>query len=378
MNIDLAAHIERLLFQHDTLVLPGLGGFVATRTPASVDYATNTVHPPTKTLTFSENLSVDDGFLVEDVAQTYRLSVEEARCMVETFVEDIQRRLDQRDIVSINGVGRLYKNYLQKIQFLPDPTNFNTNAFGLPPLQFSPLARSREIEGDGKANDKSAIATGEAVPPIPSLPSPPPVDSTAYMPTHTSAGQFGLGIGLGLILCSIVFGIWWWQSRKERPAPTLQDQISEMERAKPTSILPDIAGIGQPIAPEPTPKSQTPSTSLPEIDEPDLDDEVTAHAEERGAAFQRLQQEATSLETSQRPAAARQCVLIVATLSNPENADRLAATLEAAGYTVYDRPHARGRQVGISFSYTHPQEIEAKKAELVRLTNEKKIFVKSK
>ncbi|HNM26926.1 MAG TPA: hypothetical protein PKL15_15900, partial [Saprospiraceae bacterium] len=86
MQVDIAAHIERLLFLHDTLVIPGFGGFTATRSPASADYSGGTVTPPTKTLSFNENLTVDDGILVNDIAQVHQLSLDEARRVVQDFV----------------------------------------------------------------------------------------------------------------------------------------------------------------------------------------------------------------------------------------------------------------------------------------------------
>ncbi|MCS6928168.1 MAG: hypothetical protein NZM43_01605 [Saprospiraceae bacterium] len=384
MKIDLASHIERLLFLHDTLVVPGLGCFTTSRSSATVDYATNTIYPPTKTLTFSENITSDDGILVEDVAQTYGLSLDEARRIVEEFVQQTHARLDQRDIVNLPGVGRLYKNYLQKIQFLPDATNFNASAYGLPPLQFSPIARSREsvANAETSANASSASSTSEAsaplVPPMPPLPNPPSI-SNEVPRQRTSARRFGLGIGIGLVLCTVAFGLWWWQYSKEQPPLSLQQQLQEMEQAKPVSPLPDIAGLGRgPVA---EPKQQTNAVpSLPEIEEEDVSDEVAIEAEERRQVLERLRQEEQRQSTAQTGAGqqGRQCVLVVATLSNPKNADRLAAQLRGAGYTVYEHQHARGRQVGISFYYTNPREIEQKRAELVQLTGERGVYVKVK
>ncbi len=384
MNVDIPAHIERLLFLHDTLVIPGLGGFTTARTSAAIDYATGTINPPLKTLTFSENLTVDDGILVEDIAQTYGLSTEEARQAVEAFVEQVQQRLDQRDIVSLPGVGRLYKNYLQKVQFLPDTTNFSANTYGLPPLQFSPIARSREMAGATEAGRAlTTTAAPEAaveplVPPIPPLPNPPAFDNGSHLPARSSAGRFGIGIGIGLILCSVLLGLWWWQHRKDGAPATLREQLSEMERARPLSTLPEIAAL------RPTPESlQAPppknsATPPPDIEESDLDDEMAENSAERRAALERLQKESQQPGPQSPSSKSRRCVLIVATLSNPDNADRLVGQLGGAGYTVYERANPRGRQIGISFFYTDPSEIEQKKAELTRLTGEKNIFIKSK
>ena len=142
MQIDIPAHIEKLLFLHEALVIPGFGGFTATRTPATADYVGGTVSSPAKTLSFSENLTIDDGILINDIVLTHGISTEDAKRVVDEFVDKMQSLLSQREIVTLPGVGRLYKNYVQKIQFLPDATNFNAASYGLPPLQFSPIARS--------------------------------------------------------------------------------------------------------------------------------------------------------------------------------------------------------------------------------------------
>ncbi len=384
MNVDVPAHIERLLFLHDTLVIPGLGGFTTARNSATVDYATGTINPPLKTLTFSEHLTVDDGILIEDIAQTYGLSTEEARQAVEAFVEQVQQRLDQRDIVSLPGVGRLYKNYLQKVQFLPDTTNFSANTYGLPPLQFSPIARAREMAGTAEAG--RALATTAApeaeveslVPPIPPLPNPPAFDNGSHLPPRSSAGRFGIGIGIGLILCSVLLGLWWWQHRKDVAPTTLQEQLSEMERARPLSTLPEIAALGQTAESLQAPTPQNSATSPPDIEESDIDDEMAENSAERRAALERLQKESQQPDFQPPSSKSRRCVLIVATLSNPDNADRLVGQLKGAGYIVYEHTNPRGRQIGISFFYTDPGEIEQKKAELTRLTGEKNIFIKSK
>ena len=70
MQIDIPSHIEKLLFLHEALVIPGFGGFTATRTPATADYVGGTVSSPSKTLSFSENLTIDDGILVNDITMT--------------------------------------------------------------------------------------------------------------------------------------------------------------------------------------------------------------------------------------------------------------------------------------------------------------------
>ena len=118
MQIDIPAHIEKLLFLHDALVIPGFGGFTATRTPASTDYVGGVVHPPAKTLAFSENLTVDDGLLTADIADAHGLNTEDARKAVEEFVDKIRDLLDQRDAHRFGELLHLHRyGRLREIKF---------------------------------------------------------------------------------------------------------------------------------------------------------------------------------------------------------------------------------------------------------------------
>ncbi|MBL7798034.1 MAG: HU family DNA-binding protein [Saprospiraceae bacterium] len=376
MQIDFATHIEKLLFLHDTLTIPAFGGFTASKTPASVDYAGGTVAPPGKTLIFSDNLTTDDGILVDDIAKTHGISTEEAREAVRKFVEQIQQQLNQREIVTLPGVGRLYRNYVQKIQFLPDATNFHAGSYGLPPLQFSPIARSRDV------TEKPAPAAGNATsvttppPPvaaepvktaaIPPLPPPPNFVPEPYQAPRSSATRFGTIIGIGLILSTVAFGIWWWQFKKEQAAANPATEIQEDSQlsAAPLSGVTEIAKIAEK---ENAAKKQA---VKPEAEEKDLNDEVEQAASARAAEHQRRQNEAPAVREK-----GRTCILIIATLQDNNNAENLIAKLEGAGYDVYHRQQ-RGHQVGIQFRYTTQREIDEKREELIRFTGEKGIFVK--
>ena len=56
MQIDIAQHIEQLLYNHDTLIVPGFGGFTSSKTPASVDYIGGVLTPPSKVLLLMRTL----------------------------------------------------------------------------------------------------------------------------------------------------------------------------------------------------------------------------------------------------------------------------------------------------------------------------------
>ena len=202
MQIDIPSHIEKLLFLHEALVIPGFGGFTATRTPATADFVGGTVSSPSKTLSFSENLTIDDGILITDITLTHGISTEDAQRVVEEFVQKMQSLLSQREIVTLPGVGRLYKNYVQKIQFLPDATNFNAASYGLPPLQFSPIARAREVGAD-----PATVTATSNVPPTSTertaVVTPPTMPEATYAPERSKRHPIGIALGILFLLASL-------------------------------------------------------------------------------------------------------------------------------------------------------------------------------
>lgn len=347
MQVDISAHIEKLLFLHDSLMIPGLGGFMAVKSPARTDVAGGKIFPPTKSLSFYENLQADDGLLSGDIARTYGISVDEATRMVDEMVQNIQQQLGQREIVSLSGVGRLYKNYMQKIQFLPDSTNFNTEAFGLPPIQFSPIARSREVL--------------DTVPetPFAAAPTPPrtktlPVTETPARSSRRLSPVLSI-LGTLVLLGGLLFGIWWWRSGSASPD---EEQVVQQD-------LTDYK------APENKPVKKTPIVPETPVEEPQVTPEKTPEA----AASERMAEARKQVKSAQ--SGSKECILIVATLQDKNNAERLRKTLANAGYTVYF-VQKKGWQVGIQFRYNNLSEVQAQMKALQTLTGEEQIWIKKK
>ncbi|MEZ4894247.1 MAG: hypothetical protein R3A50_08595 [Saprospiraceae bacterium] len=346
MQIDIPAHIEKLLFLHEALVIPGFGGFTATRTPATADYVGGTVSSPAKTLSFSENLTIDDGILINDIVLTHGISTEDAKRVVDEFVDKMQSLLSQREIVTLPGVGRLYKNYVQKIQFLPDATNFNAASYGLPPLQFSPIARSREVTPDAK----EIAASTTNLPPTkdPGSVTPPPMPEATYSPERKKTSYVGATFGIIFLLASLTAAIWYWQSRKndkaQKDLPKTEENATTNSQEEQTS-------------------STVANTKEPEVIAPEKTTEESVQ-ERMNAAREQVKN-------------GKLCILVVATLSKKENADKLESLLKEEGFDVYTQ-HRSSHQVGIQFYYTSPSEIEEKKATLSQLTGVHNIVVKRK
>ncbi len=377
MQIDIPAHIEKLLFLHDTLTIPGFGTFTATKVSATADYSGGTVTPPSKSLNFSENITTDDGILVNDVAVTTGVSSEEARRLVAEFVEKIQTQLSQREIVTLPAVGRLYKNYVQKIQFLPDTTNFSPESFGLPPLQFSPIGRSREVEKSQETQPPTPAVgstfrttSTPAAPPASTVKTPPPVQTPeTYTPASARSGGAGWATALGIFLlfCALSGGYWLWQRQKDKLASANKDNT---ERT--ASPLPGPAKTNESPKKTEKPVLTEEKTETPANTQAELDKKVQESVAERTQA---AREEISQAKTT--PKGAHECILVVATLSEKANADRLEQMLKEEGFTVYYLKK-NGYQVGIRFYYNKISEVQDKMKTLQNLTGEKDIWIKKK
>lgn len=370
MQIDIPAHIEKLLFLHDTLTIPGFGTFTATKSSATADYISGTVSPPSKSLTFTENLTYDDGILVDDVAVEHGVSSEDARRAIDEFVEKMQGMLNQREIVTLPNVGRLYKNYVQKIQFLPDTTNFNPESFGLPPLQFSPLARSREVE---KTPEVPAATAPPVPPPAPAAPRaetqqqspPPPPMPEPYTPTATRSGGAGWATALGIFLLIFALAGAYWLYQTQRHQPEVADAENTERIANP---VPGSGITNEP--PKKTPQPEETKAPLTENESEKTDDQAIKESVAEKMAAAREQSKVTAKGS-------RECILVVATLREKANADRLEQMLKEEGFDVYYL-QKNGFQVGIQFTYNKISEVQEKIITLQNLTGEKQIWIKKK
>jgi len=142
MAYDVASSIGELLFENNSVIIPNFGGFMLSYKSASIDHVQSTLSPPSKYPSFNDNLKVNDGILVNYVKNQNQMTLEQAKKAVADHVEQLNDLFENKEMVDIPKVGRLYKDYTGEIKFLPHDTNFNTNTFGLPQIQFHPIQRN--------------------------------------------------------------------------------------------------------------------------------------------------------------------------------------------------------------------------------------------
>lgn len=414
MQIDIAAHIEKLLFEYETVIIPGFGGFTTTKYPAAVDMVGGSVAPPTKSISFNENLTVDDGILVHQIAHHTGLSSDEARRSILEYVEKVKTALDQREIINIAGIGRLYKNYAQKIQFLPDATNFNSESFGLPALQFAPVARARQVAEPTPSvetpvyetstvtdpapvaaeSNMAEISVNDAFTAVPTLAQPtgelpvPAADQAVQnnytAPIREKSGFNSMPLFLGALgLFTLAVALWYFQKKKtEHPLVVAKDAVTTPVD-KPTTPLGGVTDLNE-VEKNAKKKVEQPAkeAAIADKDEDpsngDTSDEVEEAAIKRREAESKSKIEPTKDKAlAQEVDSGKRCVLVVGTYQEKANAQKVIDKIKGAGLDLYYR-HQKGHQVGIEFNYENMTEVQEKIKTLQQLTGEDEIWIKRK
>ncbi len=149
------------MYEHDCVVIPDFGGFIAHYVSASVHPIRHTFVPPSKEIAFNEMLKLNDGVLISYVASGEGVSREEAANRVREFAEGVKNGIRHNQKYVFEEIGTLSLNVEQKLQFEPcRHINYLSESFGLPELIHKPIDRIPSIP-------RFRVKDRPAVPPVP-------------------------------------------------------------------------------------------------------------------------------------------------------------------------------------------------------------------
>lgn len=115
MKLD--AYISELLQDHDCVIVPEFGGFVANYAPAKINPVNNRFDPPFRKITFNQFLVHNDGLLAAYIAQKEAENYEEALRFVKDYVVLIKKELNNEHKTQIENVGVLYRQSDGSLRF---------------------------------------------------------------------------------------------------------------------------------------------------------------------------------------------------------------------------------------------------------------------
>ena len=138
--MDITPFIRELLFGHDCVILPELGGFIVNYSPARVDKITGTFFPPSRQVSFNRNLSHNDGLLIGKISESLKINYVDARRITAEFTSSARRKLDRGEKVLFDMIGVFSTNHEGNIQFEPDRSiNYHLDSYGLDTFQLFPI-----------------------------------------------------------------------------------------------------------------------------------------------------------------------------------------------------------------------------------------------
>ena len=109
-----------LFWDHDCVMLPGLGGFVCNPRSAWYDEAKRQIVPPSRDVLFNPRLTTNDGIVANELMEKRGVMYPEALQAVESLVEHIQNQLDAGNSVELPGLGKLYREEDRQLRFMAD------------------------------------------------------------------------------------------------------------------------------------------------------------------------------------------------------------------------------------------------------------------
>ena len=129
--------ISSLLLRHSCVIIPNFGGFVAKTISAKLDLDRGIFIAPTKQLLFNKNLLNNDGLLISEYASLNAIEYSKSQNEIEKFVLDLKSKLNSKQSVHIERVGKLSYDLEGNLVFEQDRYfNLLLSSYGLSHVQF--------------------------------------------------------------------------------------------------------------------------------------------------------------------------------------------------------------------------------------------------
>ena len=127
--------ISELLYKHDCVIVPNLGGFVAQHYASHFSSGSSLLLPPTKQILFNKNLKHNDGLLVSAYADKFLVDYNDAVAQLEDYKAYIVSLLEVKKRFELAQLGLLYIDSDLEMRFEAKvDVNFLIDSFGFEPV----------------------------------------------------------------------------------------------------------------------------------------------------------------------------------------------------------------------------------------------------
>lgn len=141
-------HISELLFDHDCVIVPSMGGFLASNQNSLIT-ANQVVLPPFRKIAFNVYLKNNDGLLANHLVEYDHISYQDALVRIEKYVSTCLTEMNSGKKIYLNNIGTIFYDREHNVQFEASRnSNHLKDSFGMDALQLIPV--NREISGNEK------------------------------------------------------------------------------------------------------------------------------------------------------------------------------------------------------------------------------------
>lgn len=145
--MDIDRYIAHLLKQHDCVIVPDFGGFVANYASAHINAVNHRFDPPYRKISFNKLLTHNDGLLAAYTAQKENVQYAEALSKVKDYTVYLKSELKGKKRVELDRIGVLFQMADGTFRFdqLKNAEMFR-EGFGLESFFSKPITRKVEVD----------------------------------------------------------------------------------------------------------------------------------------------------------------------------------------------------------------------------------------
>lgn len=303
MLIDLYPIIQPLISSYHQLYVSGLGTFSEKYIPAKEDSINGKLLPPDTLIVFEPGGNGDSTLFHNEVKRRFSVDDAMASEAIRLLSKNIHDALDLHNSVELPNLGRLYYNTEHKIAFVPRLKVFDNDSFGLPEVPFVKVSPP----------DTQLPTNSDAVkmPPVP--PSKPPMLKFVI---------------LSVLFVSLTVGIYYMVT-----TPYLENKlvkVKEMFEAWNDDVNVENKNISPTVDPA--------DTSAQVLDFPEKEEEVEPV----------IKSEPVKTESIEKTSYVK---IAIGVFGNPDNAARVVAKIENAGFIAFSEKVGSLTKVGVKQEY---------------------------
>ena len=135
-------HIFNLLQEHNCVIVPNFGAFVARNISAKISSDGSKIFPPNKEITFNKSLVKNDGLLINRISSSENISYEVADDKLNKWVIKSHKKLKKQGYFEIKNIGSISLKK-DKYIFIPSQNSiFLKSSYGLNSIDSPQIERT--------------------------------------------------------------------------------------------------------------------------------------------------------------------------------------------------------------------------------------------